>query len=129
MSHRRLASFLIGFFLAASASAAHAECGIASVYSGGVTASGEQENLDGLTGAHRTLPFGTMVRVNNKNNGRSITVRINDRGPFTVGRVIDLTPAGASQLGFSNLAPVVLTVVPVPFKLKFPDDFRTDVKE
>jgi rare lipoprotein A len=59
----------------------------------------------GLTGAHRTLPFGTMVRVINKNNARSILVRINDRGPFTLGRVIDLSPAGASQLGFSNLAP------------------------
>jgi rare lipoprotein A len=128
--HRRLASSLMGLLLAAGASAAHGECGIASVYGGGARASGEQGNLGGgLTGAHRTLPFGTMVRVINKNNGRSILVRINDRGPFTLGRVIDLSPAGASQLGFSNLAPVVLTVVPMPFKLTSPDDFRTGVNE
>jgi rare lipoprotein A len=129
MPHRRLASLLTGLFLVAVASAAHAECGIASVYSGGVRASGEQGNVGDFTGAHRTLPFGTMVRVINKNNGRSITVRINDRGPFTLGRVIDLTPAGASLLGFSSLAPVVLTVMPLPFKLTFPDDFRTGVTE
>jgi rare lipoprotein A len=129
MPHRRLASFLMGVLLAASASAAHAECGVASVYSGGATASGEKGNVGDFTGAHRTLPFGTMVLVINKNNGRSITVRINDRGPFTLGRVIDLTPAGASLLGFSSLAPVVLTVVPLPFKLTFPDRFRPGVTE
>lgn len=129
MPHRRLASSLMGFFLAAGASAAHAECGVASVYNGDVTASGEKGNVGGLTGAHRTLPFGTMVRVINKNNGRSVTVRINDRGPFTLGRVIDLSPAGASLLGFSSLAPVVLTVVPLPLKLTFPDNSRTGVTE
>ena len=64
-----------------------------------------------LTAAHRTLPFGTMVQVTNRDNGRSITVRINDRGPFLRGRVIDLAPADASQLGFSDLAPVDLTVL------------------
>jgi rare lipoprotein A len=129
MPHRRLASSLMGLFLAAGASGAHAECGVASVYSGGVTASGEKGDVGDFTGAHRTLPFGTMVRVINKNNGRSVTVRINDRGPFTLGRVIDLTPASANQLGFSNLAPVALTVVPKPFKLTFPDDLRTGVTE
>jgi peptidoglycan lytic transglycosylase len=120
VSHRRLASFLMGFFLAAGASAAHAESGIASVYGGGDTASGELQNSSALTAAHRTLPFGTMVQVTNKNNGRSITVRINDRGPFTLGRVIDLTTAGAGQLGMSNLAPVDLTVLPVPVKSTLP---------
>ena len=55
------------------------------------------------------LPFGTMVKVTNKHNGRTVTVRINDRGPFVRGRVIDLTPAAASQLGFSGLAPVTLS--------------------
>jgi rare lipoprotein A len=54
-----------------------------------------------------------MVQVTNKNNGHSVTVRINDRGPFIRGRVIDLTRASAGQLGFSGLAPVVLTVMPV----------------
>jgi rare lipoprotein A len=89
---------------------AMAESGIASVYaySGTKTASGERANPSGLTAAHRTLAFGTHVRVINRRNGRSITVRINDRGPFVRGRVIDITPAGASALGFSGLAPVKL---------------------
>ena len=117
---RRLASFPLGLFLASSAAAACAESGIASVYSGGGTASGERRNSGALTAAHRTLLFGTMVQVINKNNGRSITVRINDRGPFTFGRVIDLTPAGANQLGFSDLAPVDLTVLSIPAKSTSP---------
>jgi rare lipoprotein A len=95
------------FFIAGSASAM-AESGIASVYaySGSKTASGERANPAGLTAAHRTLAFGTHVRVTHRRNGRSVTVRINDRGPFVRGRVIDLTPAGARALGFSGLAPV-----------------------
>jgi rare lipoprotein A len=89
---------------------AMAESGIASVYaySGSKTASGERANPTGLTAAHRTLAFGTHVRVTNRRNGRSVTVRINDRGPFVRGRVIDITPAGARALGFSGLAPVKL---------------------
>jgi rare lipoprotein A len=63
-----------------------------------------------MTAAHRSLPFGTKVRVTNRRNGRSVVVRINDRGPFVRGRVIDLTPAGARALGFSGLAPVVVAV-------------------
>jgi peptidoglycan lytic transglycosylase len=120
VSYRPLASFLIGLLLAAGGSAAHAESGVASVYSGGDTASGERENSGALTAAHRTLPFGSMVQVTNKNNGRSVTVRINDRGPFILGRVIDLTTTGAGQLGMSNLAPVDLTVLSVPVKPTFP---------
>jgi rare lipoprotein A len=91
-------------------SSAMAESGIASVYaySSSKTASGERANPAGLTAAHRTLAFGTHVRVTNRRNGRSVTVRINDRGPFVRGRVIDITPAGASALGFSGLAPVKL---------------------
>jgi rare lipoprotein A len=120
MTHRRLPSFLTGLFLAASAAAAYAESGIASVYSGSDTASGEQQNSGAHTAAHRTLPFGTMVQVTNRDNGRSITVRINDRGPFLRGRVIDLAPVDASQLGFSSLAPVDLTVLSTPVKSAFP---------
>jgi peptidoglycan lytic transglycosylase len=92
-------------------SSAMAQSGIASVYaySGQRTASGERAQPNEFTAAHRTLPFGTRVRVTNKNNGRSITVRINDRGPFVRGRVIDLTPAAAHALGFSGLAPVTVT--------------------
>ena len=84
-----------------------AESGIVSVYaySGSKTASGERASY-GLTAAHRTLAFGTHVRVTNRRNGRSVTVRINDRGPFVRGRVIDVTPAAARALGFSSLAPV-----------------------
>jgi rare lipoprotein A len=85
--------------------------GIASVYSGGRTANGEVARASALTAAHRTLPFGTMVKVTNTGTGRSVVVRINDRGPFVRGRVIDLTPAGASALGFSGLARVTLTVM------------------
>ena len=90
----------------------HAQSGIASVYGydGQKTANGERARPSGMTAAHKTLPFGTMVHVTNKKNGRTVTVRINDRGPFIRGRVIDLTPAAARQLGFSGLAPVTLAV-------------------
>jgi rare lipoprotein A len=93
--------------------AASAQSGIASVYAygGGRTASGEHASPGGLTAAHRTLPFGTMVRVTNKSSGRSVVVRINDRGPFVRGRIIDLTPAAARALGFSGLANVSVDVV------------------
>jgi rare lipoprotein A len=87
--------------------------GVASVYStdsGSGTASGQKLNPNALTAAHRTLPFGTKVRVTNKSNGRSVIVTINDRGPFTRGRIIDVTPAAARALGFSGLAKVSLNV-------------------
>lgn len=98
--------------LFALAPVAQAQSGIASIYAykGGKTASGERAAPGGLTAAHRTLPFGTHVRVTNKRNGRSVVVRINDRGPFVRGRIIDLTPAGARALGFSGLAPVTVDV-------------------
>ncbi|MCK9913573.1 septal ring lytic transglycosylase RlpA family protein [Microbacteriaceae bacterium K1510] len=91
---------------------AQAQSGIASIYAykGGKTANGERAAPGGLTAAHRSLPFGTHVRVTNKRNGRSVVVRINDRGPFVRGRIIDLTPAGARALGFSGLAPVTVEV-------------------
>src|SRR5262245_29533182 len=80
-------------------------------YAGRRTASGERVSSGGLTAAHRTLPFGTMVRVTNTRTNKSVVVRINDRGPFVRGRVIDLTPAGAHAIGMSGLAPVSLAVV------------------
>lgn len=97
----------------AFSSIANAQTGIASVYAykSEPAANGERVSPKALTAAHRTLPFGTHVRVTNKSNGRSVVVRINDRGPFIRGRVIDLTPAGARALGFSGLAPVVLEIV------------------
>ena len=94
-----------------SASGRAPQSGIASVYSGERTANGEYASATRLTAAHRSLPFGTMVKVTHRATGRSVVVRINDRGPFISGRVIDLTPAGAHALGFSGLAPVTLTVV------------------
>jgi rare lipoprotein A len=80
-------------------------------YAGGRSASGERVSSGALTAAHKTLPFGTMVRVTNTRNQKSVVVRINDRGPFVRGRVIDLTPAGARAIGMSGLAPVSLAVV------------------
>jgi rare lipoprotein A len=85
--------------------------GIASVYSGGKTANGEHASAGGLTAAHRSLPFGTLVKVTNRHSQRSVVVRINDRGPFVGGRVIDLTPTAAHAIGFSGVAPVTLSVV------------------
>ena len=83
---------------------AQAACGQASWYGPGFhgkkTASGERFNQNAMTAAHKTLPLGTKVRVTNKRNGRSIVVRINDRGPYAHGRVLDLSKGAASQLGF-----------------------------
>jgi rare lipoprotein A len=103
----------IVFCLLGGAATASAQSGIASVYAYSTTrtASGARASPSSLTAAHRSLPFGTLVRVTNKRNGRSVVVRINDRGPFARGRVIDVTPAAAHILGFSGLAPVTLQVV------------------
>ena len=90
---------------------ASAQTGIASVYSGGLTADGEHASPGGMTAAHRSLPFGTMVRVTNDRTGRSVVVRINDRGPFVRGRIIDLMPAAARALGMDGLAHVTVTVI------------------
>lgn len=81
------------------------EYGNASFYSiktnkGSVTASGERLNDTKLTAAHRTLPFGSIVKVTNLSNGRSVFVKITDRGPFISGRVIDVSIAAAKALGF-----------------------------
>ena len=99
---------------------ASAQCGSASWYAmTSRTASGERANPNTLTAAHRTLPFGSKVKVENLKNGRSVVVRINDRGPFTGGRVIDVTRAAANSLGFvrAGTAKVRLTVLgPTPRK-------------
>jgi len=84
-------------------------------YHGRKTASGEIfDTYQELTAAHRTLPFNTMVRVTNKTNGREVDVRINDRGPFVDGRVIDLSLRAAREIDLvrSGVAPVKLTVLP-----------------
>jgi rare lipoprotein A len=77
--------------------------GVASFYSEGErTASGEKYDPNALTAAHRSLPFGTKVRVTNAANGRSVTVRVNDRGPFVAGRTIDVSYIAAERLGITN---------------------------
>jgi rare lipoprotein A len=91
--------------------------GIASWYGpgfdGNMSASGERYNQNALTAAHRSLPFGTKVQVTNLNNGRSVIVKINDRGPYVRGRVIDLSAAAARALGMmdSGVAPVRIDVL------------------
>ena len=82
-------------------------------FHGNLSASGERYNQYAMTAAHKTLPFGTRVRVTNLNNGSSVVVRINDRGPFIRGRVIDLSAAAARILGMihSGVAPVKVEVI------------------
>jgi rare lipoprotein A len=107
----RFAAALCGVsLLFAVSAAANAQSGVASVYAhtGGRTASGERVAPGAFTAAHRTLPFGTFVRVTNRRNGRSVVVRINDRGPFVRGRIIDLSPAAARVLDISGLAQVTV---------------------
>lgn len=79
------------------------ETGIASWYGpgfhGNLTANGEVYDMNGISAAHKTLPLGTVVRVIDRETGRSIVVRINDRGPFIEGRIIDLSKGAAEELG------------------------------
>jgi rare lipoprotein A len=91
------------------------EQGVASWYGprfhGRKTASGERFNTNDLTAAHKTLPFGTRVRVTSLVNGREVVVRINDRGPFIRGRIIDLSHAAAKAIGLSGVKPVKLELL------------------
>ena len=89
------------------------QTGVASVYCfrNGPTASGERSRPALLAAAHKTLPFGTLVEVTNRKNGRAIAVRIIDRGPFIEGRIIDLTPAAARALKMDGLADVTVRVL------------------
>ena len=91
-----------------------ASLGLASFYTEGTrTASGEKFNTHELTAAHRTLPFGTRLRVTNVTTGRSVTVRVNDRGPYVPGRVVDVSYSAAESLGMvgRGVAKVKLDVV------------------
>lgn len=89
-----------------SSTAAYAQCGGASWYGPGFNgkraASGEIFNENAMTAAHRSLPFGTKVMVTDQRTGNAIEVTINDRGPFIGGRIIDLSKAAATKLGFRN---------------------------
>jgi rare lipoprotein A len=101
------------FAVAAAPAPAAERLGVAAIctQAGSMTASGERFLPEKLTAAHRTLPFGTLVRVTNLRNGRTVVVRINDRGPFNKGRLIDVSPAAAKLLQFSGLTLVTLDVV------------------
>ena len=94
--------------------ASSAQAGMASWYGGKfhgrTTASGERYNMNALTAAHKTLPFGTKVKVTNKKNGKSVVVKINDRGPFIKGRVIDLSRAAHQKID-CHLCPVSMQVI------------------
>jgi rare lipoprotein A len=115
-------SILATFVFCGVALSAHAETGIASVYrpsdpdgGGPLAANGEYIQTGALTAAHKTLPFGMLVLVKNKRNGTAVVVRINDRGPYVNGRIIDLTPAGAEAIGMDGLAEVDVKVIgPAP---------------
>ena len=89
-----------------------AQTGMASYYKHGKrTANGERFDPHGMTAAHRTLPFGTRVLVTNLKNGKSVIVRINDRGPFTKGRVIDLSLGAAKVVGLTQSGVAKVKVV------------------
>ena len=94
----------------ASTTSAFAETCVASRYGyrGGQTASGERMNPEAMTAAHRSRPFGSHATITSLSSGRSVTVRINDRGPFVKGRCIDLSTGAARALGMADLEKVSL---------------------
>jgi rare lipoprotein A len=108
------AAALLACALSTISDAQAAQRGAASWYGPGFhgrrTASGESFNANAMTAAHRTLPFGTRVRVVNERTGRSVVVRINDRGPYAHGRIIDLAAAPARLLGVKGTSYVSLHV-------------------
>lgn len=91
------------------------QSGIASWYGPGFqgrkTASGERFNTHDMTAAHKTLPFGSIVKVTNQENGKSVVVKINDRGPYIRGRIIDLSHAAKEEIGMGGLADVIIEVI------------------
>ncbi len=101
--HICVAALMAGLVLSATGPAL-AQCGGASWYGPGFhgkkTASGERFDQNAMTAAHRTLPFGSVVTVTDQRTGKSVKVKINDRGPFHKGRIIDLSKAAATKLGF-----------------------------
>src|ERR1700681_5067832 len=89
-----------------------AESGLASFYGGGRTASGEVTGPTGLTAAHRTLPFATKVVVTNLRSGKTVVVRITDRGPYRHRRIIDVSRAAARELGIINSGTPIRSIMP-----------------
>ena len=124
-----LAAFLASGVIAcvSAAPSPPAQKGLASVYSeqlnGKKTASGERYDSSALTAAHRTLPLGAEIRVTNLDNGRSVRVRVNDRGPHVQGRIVDLSSRAAAALGMrTGVARVRLEI------LNQPADAQTDTR-
>jgi rare lipoprotein A len=108
------------------------ETGLASWYGqefqGNTTANGEVFDLNGLTAAHPTLPFGTTIRVTNLKNNEKIVLRVNDRGPYIARRVIDVSWAAAKRLGFvrSGASPVRVEVMTYPKRFLSPSTAKTN---
>ena len=113
---------LVGLALMVAFFGPYHEVGIASWYGpgfdGNYTANGEIYDMNGVSAAHKTLPFGTLVKVVDLETGRSIVVRINDRGPFIEGRIIDLSKGAAAQFGIieRGITKVGLRIVRWPAK-------------
>ena len=112
-----IATVAAGSLFGATGEAAAKQCGSASWYGPGfhgrTTANGERFNQNAMTAAHKGLRFGSKVRVTNQLNGKSLTLRINDRGPYAKGRIIDVSKAAAGKLGFRGRghAPVCVSVI------------------
>lgn len=109
---------LATFFLSSCSSPPQTQTGLASWYSvktnyGRETASGERFRQMGMTAAHKTLPFDTMVKVTNLKNGKSVKVRINDRGPYVEGRIIDLSKGASRRIGMTEdgVVPVKIEIL------------------
>ena len=85
-------------------------------FNGNTTASGEKYNKNALTCAHRTYPFGTVLKVTNTTNGKSVQLRVNDRGPFKAGRIVDVSGAAADKLDMkkAGVVNVKVEVISVP---------------
>ena len=123
MNVLKIVSLSITLFVGTFATA-QVQTGKASFYAdkfeGIATASGEKYKHNKMTGAHKTLPFGTKVRVTNVANDKSVEVTINDRGPYVEGRIIDLSRAAAEELGFTNMG-----LADVKLEVTDPGDGRT----
>jgi rare lipoprotein A len=89
-------------------------------HQGKLTANGERFNMNSLTAAHRTLPMNSMVKVKSLTTGKSVTVRINDRGPFAKNRIIDVSKAAAKQLGFMKRGTDRVEITLIPFSPRKP---------
>ncbi len=101
-----LTTMLVSTAFAQSATVGEKETGLAAVYTSAlnnhVTASGQRYDPSKLTAAHKTLPYGTRIRVTNPKNNKSVVLRVNDRGPVQNGRILDISPAAAAHLGIPH---------------------------